>query len=174
MPAAPAQVIDALNGLLEAEVNNVFRSVAEGSPYLNRATAEVRRPLSEIGQLSRKHAQELANLIDSLGGVPVARQLPRTEDQYLAYLSLKFLLPKLVTEEELLLQRYENARRAIGQGFSQVLAELDRILSEQRQYLDVLKKAAHDATGGRYNRSSTGNGDRVKHAENSEAGPASK
>ena len=40
-------------------------------------------------------------------------------------------------------------------GFPQVQAELDRIMSEQRQYLEQLKKAAHDATGGRYR----GNGD---------------
>jgi bacterioferritin (cytochrome b1) len=170
--AAPAHVIDALNGLLEAEMNSVFRSINEGSPYLSKATAEVRRPMAECGKLSRQHAQQLANLIDALGGVPTPRQLPRTEDQYLAYLSLKFLLPKLVMEKELILRRYENAKRAIGPSFPQVQAELDRIMSEQRQYLDQLKKAAHDATGGRY----SGNGDPSKPVapspKNSDAAPA--
>src|SRR5439155_25518754 len=74
--AAPAHVIDALNSLLEAEINSVFRTINEGSPYLSRATAEVRRPLAACGQLSRQHAQELARLIESLGGTATPRQLP--------------------------------------------------------------------------------------------------
>ncbi|HSV14537.1 MAG TPA: hypothetical protein VLI90_09765 [Tepidisphaeraceae bacterium] len=169
--AAPAHVIDALNGLLEAEVNSVFRTINEGSPYLSRATAEVRLPLSECGRLSRQHAQELADLIDSLGGTPMPRQMPRMEDQYLAYLSLKFLLPKLVMEKELILRRYENAKRAIGPAFPQVIQQLDRITAEQQEYLDALKKAASDATGGRYNKPAGRNGNSAVSTDNSDAGP---
>jgi hypothetical protein len=153
--AAPAFVIDAINGLLEAELNSVFRFINEGSPYLSRATAEVRRPLMELSELSRRHARELADLIESLGGSPSPRQLPRMQDQYYAYLSLKFLLPKLVSEKQLILQRYENAKRAIGKDHPQVIQELNRIEAEEQQYVEVLKRAAHDATGGRYK----GNGD---------------
>ena len=76
--AAPAFVIDAINGLLEAELNSVFRFINEGSPYVSRATAEVRRPLAELSALSRKHTRELAQLIESLGGSPSPRQHPRT------------------------------------------------------------------------------------------------
>jgi hypothetical protein len=153
--AAPAFVIDAINGLLEAELNSVFRFINEGSPYVSRATAEVRRPLAELSALSRKHTRELAQLIESLGGSPSPRQHPRTQDQYFAYLSLKFLLPKLVSEKQLIIQRYENAKRAIGKDHPQVIAELNRIEVEEQQYLEVLKRAAHDVTGGRYK----GNGD---------------
>ena len=47
-PKASAQVTDVLNSLLEAEQNSVFRFMDEGSPYLGRATAEVRKPLREV------------------------------------------------------------------------------------------------------------------------------
>jgi len=171
--AAPANVIDALNGLLEAEVNSVFRFIAEASPYLSRATAEVRKPLAACADISRRHARELAHLIGSLGGIAIPRQLPRMEDQYLAYLSLKFLLPKLVNEKQLLIQRYDNAKRAIGPDYPQAIAALDRIEAEQHHYLDALKKAAYDATNGRYGRSARDPSGPVKSApKTSDAGPS--
>src|SRR3954465_6082379 len=98
--ASPVAVIDALNSLLDAELNSVFRFMGEGSPYLSRATAEVRRPLAEMVTSSDRRAGEIYSLIESLGGTPIPRGL-RPEEQYLAFLSLKFLLPKLVTEKQL-------------------------------------------------------------------------
>lgn len=148
--SASASVIDALNGLLEAEVNSIFRFVEEGSPYLSQATAEVRRPLAEMNALSRQHQRELVNLIDSLGGVPLGPRGLRPEEQYLSFLSLKFLLPKLVAEKELILQRYENARQAIGKKYPDVREVLDRMIAEQRPYLELLRKTAHDITGGKF------------------------
>jgi len=47
------------------------------------------------------------------------------EEQYLAYLSLKFLLPKLVVEKNLLLTRFENAQAAIGKEYPQVIEALE-------------------------------------------------
>jgi bacterioferritin (cytochrome b1) len=169
--AAPADVIDALNALLEAEVNSVFRFIEDGSPYLNRATAEVRLPMTELAQRSRKHAHELASLIASLGGEPQPRQTPRMEDQYLAYLSLKFLLPKLVMEMQLIIQRYENAIRALGNGYPEVIREVSRIREEKAQYLEVLKRAAHDATDGRYARSTDATSKPAAAPKNSDGKP---
>ena len=56
-PAAPAPVavVDVLNSLLEAEQNSVFRFLGEGSPYLSRATAEIRRPLEQMVDTSHRH-----------------------------------------------------------------------------------------------------------------------
>jgi hypothetical protein len=142
MPNAPANVIDALNSLLEAELNSVFRFIEEGFPYLSRANADVRKTISELTALSHKHAHELANLIDTLGGVALPRHVVRPEGQYLAYLSLQFLLPKLVIEKELLLERYKNARIFLGSTYPDAAAVLDRIIAEQQQYLGLLRKAA--------------------------------
>ena len=142
MPIAPANVIDALNSLLEAELNSIFRFVEDGFPYLNRASANVRKTISELATLSHKHATELADLIDSLGGVVLPRHVVRPEGQYLAYLSLEFLLPKMVVEKELLLERYKNTRLFIGSGNPEIVAVLDPIIAEQEQYLQRLRKAA--------------------------------
>ena len=59
-----------------------------------------------------RHAGELADLIESPRRRPRARVGLSREEQYLAFLSLKFLLPKLVDEKQLTIQRYENALAA--------------------------------------------------------------
>ncbi len=143
--SAPVAVIDALNGLLEAELNSVFRFMDEGSPYLSRATVEVKRPLEAMVQTNHHHAGELADLIESLGGYPVPRSI-RPEEQYLAFLSLKFLLPKLANEKLLTIERYDNALRAVGDRASEPVRDILRshIFTHRRDF-DLLTKAASDA-----------------------------
>ena len=144
MPASAA-VIDALNGLLEAELNSVFRFMGEGSPYLSRATADVRRPLAEMVATSDRHAAELSDLIESLGGYPLPRSL-RPEEQYLAFLSLKFLLPKLADEKRLMIRRYENALRAIGTGAPrEILDVLHNHIANHEAHMHLLDKKAAEA-----------------------------
>ena len=143
MPTASAAVLDALNSLLESEQNSIFRFMDEGSPYLSRATVEVRRSLQEMAKASEWHAEQLYRLIDRLGGTPRPRGL-QPEEQFLAYLSLKFLLPKLVTEKELMIRRFENAMRAI-RAVPDTPPEVLRLLQAQqadhRAQLEVLKRA---------------------------------
>ena len=144
MPASAA-VIDALNGLLEAELNSVFRFMGEGSPYLSRATADVKRPLEQMVVTSDRHAAELSDLIESLGGYPLPRSL-RPEEQYLAFLSLKFLLPKLADEKRLMIRRYEKALRAIGTGAPrEVLDVLHRHIATHEAHMRLLDKKAAEA-----------------------------
>ena len=143
-PPAPVAVIDALNGLLETELNSVFRFMDEGSPYLSRATVEVKRPLEAMVQTNHRHAAELANVIESLGGYPVPRSI-RPEEQYLAFLSLKFLLPKLAKEKQFTIERYENALRAIGNGRPEVTAVLRNHIATHQRDLETLNRAAVEA-----------------------------
>ena len=103
--------------------------------------SEFHRRKTELADLSRRHAQELASLIDSVGGVALPRHIVNPEGQYLAYLSVKFLLPKLVTEMNLLLQRYVNVRLLLESGYPALAAELDRIVAEKRRYLQPLNQA---------------------------------
>ena len=70
MSNRPEAIIDTLNGLLEAEVNSVFCFVMTSSPYLGMAPPEIRKVMSEMDTLCHAHRKELAQLIDSLGGVP--------------------------------------------------------------------------------------------------------
>jgi len=141
--AGSAAVVDALNSLLEAELNSVFRFMGEGSPYLHKATADVRQPLQEMVNTSERHAGELHGMIDYLGGVPVPRSL-RPEEQYLAFLSLKFLLPKLVDAKNLTIRRYENALRALPHAPSEVRDLLNAHLATHREQLKLLEKSAAD------------------------------
>ena len=144
MSSPPVAVIDALNSLLEAEQNSVFRFMTEGSPYLSRASADVRRPLQQMVEANQRYVMALANLIQRLGGDPRPRQV-RPEEQYLAFLSLKFLLPKLVDEKTLILQRYENVLRNLPPDAPPEVADLlRRHQTECRAQLELLKKAAAD------------------------------
>ena len=143
--AAPVAVIDLLNSLLEAEMGSVFRFMGEGSPYLSRATVEVRRPLAEMVLAERQRARQLADLIESLGTVPTPQVGVRRDEQFLAFLSLQFLLPKLLDEKRLELQRYENALRGIKPFPSvppQVPAVLNAHIAQLRSELASLEQAA--------------------------------
>lgn len=148
MNAAPASVatLDVLSALLEAEQNSIFRFMGEGSPYLSQATAEVRRPLNDMVAASHRHAALLSQTIEDLGGVALPRAI-QLEEQYLAFLSLKFLLPKLVDAKKLAIERYENALRAlakVGDGTaSAAVVDLVRgIMTEHQDHLQILQKAA--------------------------------
>jgi hypothetical protein len=143
MTSPPVAVVDALNSLLEAEQNSVFRFMGEGSPYLNRATADVRRPLQEMVNANLRHVEALGTMVQRLGGYPVPRAV-QSEEQYLAFLSLKFLLPKLVTEKELIIRRYDNALRALMDAPPEVTRLLRAIQAEHKAHLDVLRKSASD------------------------------
>ena len=149
MASPPAVVIDSLNSLLEAELSSVFRFITEEAfPYLSRAQAVVRKPLADARALSDRHAAELADLIDSLGGVALPRSRTPVDEQFVAYLSLQFLLPKLVNEKQLLLQRYVNVQTSLGHDYPQIARELQRMIDEQRQMLTAIRKAAAIASPG--------------------------
>ena len=142
--AAPAAVVDALNGLLEAELNSVFRFMGEGSPYLSRANSEIRRPLNEMVLAGQRRAMELADTIDRLGGIPIPKSI-QPEEQYLAFLTLKFLLPKLASAKQLIIQRYENAIRAIKPAAApDVLRMLQAHVAEMQAEKGLLEKASAD------------------------------
>jgi len=140
----PVAVVDALNSLLEAEQGSVFRFMGEGSPYLSRASADVRRPLQQMVDANRRYSAALADMTQRLGGEPVPRPV-RPEEQYLAFLSLKFLLPKLVDEKMLILQRYENVLRNLPPGTPpEVVAMLRAHQAECREQLEQLKRASEE------------------------------
>jgi len=140
MTAAPTAVIDALNSLLDAEQNSLFRFMGEGSPYLSRASAAVRRPLNEMVLAGQRRTMELAELIDRLGGVPMPGSV-QPEEQYLAFLTIKFLLPKLVQGKKQMIECYENTLRALKDAPADVVELLGAQLEEHRADLKTLQAA---------------------------------
>lgn len=140
MASAPVAIVDALNSLLEAQQNSIIRFMGEGSPYLGRATAEVRAPLQQMLANNLRRCEELYHLIETLGGTPTPAGL-QPEEQYLSYLSLKFLMPKLADAKRLIILRYENAEKAAKAAPPEVTALLDRHLAAHRAELDILEQA---------------------------------
>jgi Ferritin-like domain len=141
MSTPSAAVIDALNSLLEAEANSIFHFVGAGSPYLDHAGPEIRQPLEEMRRHLDQHEQELSHLIRDLGGEPSTPPKPSAEDQYLNYLSLKFLLPKLVDAKQLMIQRYQNVLGAIDKD-PKVTQILQKHLEEMEKDLGRLHEIA--------------------------------
>jgi hypothetical protein len=139
--AVQPEVIDILNDLLDLEINSVFQFLGDSAPYLNHNNASFRRPLAEMIAASHRRAGELSDMIDDLGGTPIPRGL-QTEDQYLAYLSLKFLLPRLIGAKELAIARWERARSLLGTQSPRAAALVDKHLAEHRADLAILQRAA--------------------------------
>ena len=148
MATAPEFVIDTLNGLLDAEENNIFRVVSRASPHIVSAEPSIREPIDALRAMSLRHTRELSEMIVSHGGEPTAQVRP--DERNLAFLSLKFLLPKLVAEKDLILTRYENAKARLGSDYPDVTGPLQRIEDEQRHFLDILGHAAEVVTEGKY------------------------
>jgi bacterioferritin (cytochrome b1) len=137
----PVATIDALNSLLEAEYSSIFRFLGEGSPYVSRADADLRRRFQELIQTNQRHAGEIADLIVYLGGIPKTFG-PGPDDQYLAYLSVKFLMPKLVEAKKLCVQRYMSIVATLGNHPPDNVNEvLHRHLGELRAEVADLEKA---------------------------------
>ena len=144
MSSGPVAIVDSLNSLVEAELNSLFRFMGEGSPYLNRASAEMRAPLLKMVAESERHAEEIATLIESLNGTPAIRTV-QPEEQYLAYLSIKFLLPKLIADKKLMIERNENVIGSLGQIDPAIIAVLKKHIAEHQADITVLEKAAASA-----------------------------
>lgn len=143
MTSAPAVVIDQLNELLQAEIGSIIRFMGAGSPYLGRATADLRSELQDMVQKIDRRAIAIADLIDRLGGIPREHPTPNSDDQYLSFLSLKFLLPKLIEAKRLLIERYQNALRATSQqdDASEATQLMRSILADHLAELAILQNA---------------------------------
>lgn len=141
MRATSVAVVDVLNSLIETEQHSIFRLMGDDSPYLREAGPAVRRVLEEEKEASYRHADELARLVRQLGGQPIeSRRTSRPP--MLEFVSLRFLLPKLVEDKELLVRYYENALHALGGDNPEVEQVLGGHLAEHQAHLDVLRDAS--------------------------------
>jgi hypothetical protein len=150
MSAAPAVIVDVLNSLLEAEQDSIIRFLGPGSPYLTTATAKLRDDLAVMAAATDRRSAGIAGTVDRLGGVSLPRK-PQPAEQYLAYLSLKFLLPKLVDAEQLLIDRYDNALNLLDPNGTPtvVLGMLKTFRLEHIEQQAAIQKAADEVLPGR-------------------------
>ena len=136
----PASVLDVLYGLFEAEEASIFRFMRQGEPYLTRATVETRQRIEAMADTSLQHAAELARLIESLGGT-IRLSAVHPENQYLAFLSLNFLIPKLAQAKQKSIQRYESVLKATRGADAQVIDLLKSHLAQHQEDLAALESA---------------------------------
>ena len=136
-----ASLLDVLQGLLEGEQSSLFRFMNEGTPYLTRATVETRALVNEIARTNLRHCSQLTRVIEDQGGI-TRMPRPRAEEQYLAYLSLKFLLPRLAQDKRESIERYENALKSLIAAPQNIRALLEAHLNIHRNQLQQLQAAA--------------------------------
>jgi hypothetical protein len=137
-------IIDLLSDLLQSEIAGAFHFMTEADPYINRAAAEIRRPLREMIVATLRREGELAALIDELGSTPPAPAVSK-ENQYLAFLSVDFLLPKLRDAKKVSIANYEKAIRLAGNENELVSSVLHSHLEEHRRELALLERTASAA-----------------------------
>lgn len=155
MPTATrtANVPDLVSELLQEEQSDMFHFMSTADPYINRAAAELRRPLQEMIDRGRRQSGELVGVLEQLGGIARPVRV-NTEFQYLAFLSVDFLLPKLYEAKRRSIERYQRALRLLPESASEpepgVRAVLESHLAQHLRDMETLSThVAHAASSGR-------------------------
>ncbi|HEV8603907.1 MAG TPA: hypothetical protein VGQ99_00995 [Tepidisphaeraceae bacterium] len=132
-------IVDLVSDLLQSEQAGAFHFMTEADPYINRAEAEIRRPLAQMIKATLRREGELAALIDELGSTPPPPAVSK-ENQYLAFLSVDFLLPKLRDAKVDSIHNYEKALRIAGDADEMVVEVMQGHLREHRAELEQLDR----------------------------------
>jgi hypothetical protein len=132
-------MIDLVSDLLQCEQAGAFHFMTEADPYIKRAEAEIRRPLLEMVQATIRREGELAAVIDELGSTPPPPAVSK-ENQYLVFLSIDFLLPKLRDAKLASIRNYEKALRMARED-EMVTGVLEQHLREHRAELEQIDRA---------------------------------
>jgi len=143
--AVEYDIIDLVSDLLQSEQAGAFHFMTEADPYINRAEAELRRPLLEMIQSTIRREGELAAVIDELGSSPPPPAVSK-ENQYLAFLSVDFLLPKLRDAKLASIRNYERALKIAGDD-EMVSAVLEQHLRQHRVELEQINRALSHLKG---------------------------
>lgn len=138
-------IIDLVSDLLQSEQAGAFHFMTEADPYINRTEAEIRRPLLEMVRATVRREGELAAVIDELGSTPPPPAVSK-ENQYLAFLSIDFLLPKLKEAKLASIRNYEKAIRIAGEN-EMVVGVLEQHLREHRSELEQIERALSHLKG---------------------------
>jgi hypothetical protein len=146
MPAAlpTFDVANAVDRLLAAERGDAFGFLAGAGAYVGHSAA-VWAKVQQVLAAGRHRQAELAALLETLGAMPRAGAFS-ADVQYLAFLSMDFLLPKLIAAKQQSIRRYEDALEQIGDANAPVAAVLSRHLEEHRAELATLRNQSPATT----------------------------
>jgi hypothetical protein len=112
MTASPAS-IEALSALLDTERTSILRFMDEDSSHLTRATVTLRKKVDAMYRANARRVGQLVTTIESLGGSIRPPGVQR-EDQYLAFLTLQFMIPKLIEDKKRSIAAAERARTLLA------------------------------------------------------------
>ncbi len=138
-----AETTRVLRGLLAAEQRGLALRVVESAPFVSGLSVRDAEIARRIARERWEHAAWLTQLLLDLGSPPGPRALDvRTAD--LHFLELRFVLPRLIADEEAVIRLYEQA--ASNLAGDRGAAELaSRILARHRTHLELLKSLANGA-----------------------------
>jgi hypothetical protein len=134
---ANPSLIPVLTDLLRGEHGGLFRFLAAAEPYMSRGDAALRRPLAEMVAAAQRHEGELTALINELGGTAMPPGVT-PDHQYLAFLSLEFLRPRLKESAQNAVARYKLALDAAGAADPAVVGVLKAHLEDYQRFLNAL------------------------------------
>jgi len=139
-PADIERGIAALVAILQAHRSSLLRFLDASYPYHARAAADVRRSLREMVDANVRQIAELGLLIESLGGLTPPPPV-HPEDQYCAFLSIAFILPKLLEDRRRLAQLCQTALAQWPGAPDEVLSLLRSHLAELQADVVALEKS---------------------------------
>lgn len=132
-------VVDVLCGLLAGEQGNLFHFMKEADAYIRPGEVGLRRLIQGMIEADARREEELIGLITERGGCPrLALVVP--ERQYMAYLSMEYMLPRLIESREASVRRYEKAVKEVGEEEG-VAGVISKQLGELGEELEALRKA---------------------------------
>jgi hypothetical protein len=130
---------DRLNHVFAALNCSLLQYVGENSPWTSSADEAVAEQLEMVVKLQTLHIQRLADfLVNRYGYVPHANYTAEFTD--LQYLSLSYLISRLVTDQQTVLETLEADRKAITNdaGASDMLSQLEVGVAKTVQTLKEL------------------------------------
>jgi hypothetical protein len=137
MTMRAVDVSGVIGELLQDEQSDLFYFMSTADPYINRAAADLRRPLQDMIDRGTRQAGELVAVLEQLGGIsrPVR---PSPEFQYFAYLAVDFLLPKLYEAKRRSIERYQRALRLTPESETDVRGLLESHLAQHLRDMETL------------------------------------
>ncbi len=150
MPSAPSIAAsptptDLLRRLFAIEQGSLFRFMEARWSYLDKAHARYRQPLMEMVQSSRSNSAALAECIVAAGGA-IGRTPVDMSEQYLAFLSFDFLIPKLIEAQQAAVVAYEQVLKSAKLFDAKTRSLLEGNLAGHRAQLAMLAVAAPNAS----------------------------
>ena len=135
--------VDLLNGLLARLGRGLVQYAVDCWPWTNGADDAELHALEQIAKRQHHFVARIVDLISQRGGVPDFGVFADLSD--LNYVSLDYLLGKVIADEQGLAAQVETAQAAL-RGDAEAAAMVGELLSAEREHLARLRDMAKTTT----------------------------